>query len=77
MSRALIELAQPGIEAEASAKDNLQRTYDRFMSAADTEQKQHAGNDLIRAIFGEDAVAEDSIRWSPTARLGTPVGARR
>jgi hypothetical protein len=31
------------------------------MSEADPERKDEAGKDLIRAIFGKDAFAEDSI----------------
>jgi len=61
MSRALVVLAQRGVEAEAAARDNLNSTYRRFMSEADPERKGEAGKDLIRGIFGRDAVAEDSI----------------
>ncbi len=61
-SRALVELAQRGIEAEAEARNNLNTTYRRFMSEADPERKNEAGKDLIRAIFGTDALAGDSIR---------------
>jgi hypothetical protein len=61
MSRALVALAQRGVEAEAAARDNVKATYRRFMSEADPERKGEAGKDLIRAIFGKDAIAEDSI----------------
>jgi hypothetical protein len=61
MSRALVELAQRGVEAEAAARDNLNATYRRFMSEADPERKGEAGKDLIRAIFGKDSIAEGSI----------------
>jgi hypothetical protein len=61
MSRALVALAQRGVEAEAEARDNLKATYRRFMAEADPERKGEAGKDLIRAIFGKDAIAEDSI----------------
>src|SRR5690349_10312513 len=61
MSRALVELAQRGVEAEAAARESLNATYRRFMSEADPERKDKAGKDLIRAIFGKDAIAEDSI----------------
>ena len=59
MSRALVALAQHGVEAEAAARKNLNATYRRFMAEADTQRKGEAGNNLIRAIFGKDAVAED------------------
>ncbi len=61
MSRALVVLAQRGVEAEAAARNDLNATYRRFMSETDPERKGEAGKDLIRAIFGKDALAEDSI----------------
>jgi hypothetical protein len=60
-SRALVVLAQRGVEAEVAARDGLNATYRRFMSEADPERKGEAGKDLIRAVFGKDAIAEDSI----------------
>lgn len=59
MSRALIALAQRGVEAEAAARANLNATYRRFVNETDPESKNNAGNDLIRAVFGKDAIAED------------------
>lgn len=61
MSRALVVLAQRGVEAEAAARANLNATYRRFMAEADPERKGEAGKDLIRAVFGKDAIAEDPI----------------
>jgi metal-responsive CopG/Arc/MetJ family transcriptional regulator len=61
MSRALVVLAQRGVEAEAAARDQLHTTYRRFLSEVDPERKGEAGKDLIRAIFGKDSIAEDSI----------------
>jgi hypothetical protein len=61
MSRALVVLAERGVEAEAAARDRLNTTYRRFLAEADPGRKDEAGKDLIRAIFGEDALAEDSI----------------
>ena len=61
MSRALVELAQRGVEAERAARDSLNATYRRFMAEADPERKSEAGKDLIKAIFGKDALAEDPI----------------
>jgi hypothetical protein len=61
MSRALVTLAEKGVEAEAAARESLNGAYQRFMSAADAERKDEAGKDLIRAIFGRAAIAEDSI----------------
>jgi hypothetical protein len=61
MSRALVVLAQRGVDAEAAAGENLNATYRRFMAEADPERKGEAGKDLIRAVFGKDAIAEDPI----------------
>jgi len=61
MSRALVVLAQRGVEAEAAARANLNTTYRRFMAEADPERKNEAGKDLIRAVFGKDAIAEDPL----------------
>jgi hypothetical protein len=52
-------LAQRGVEAEAAARDSLNATYRRFMSETHPERKGEAGKDLIREIFGTDAIAED------------------
>jgi len=62
MSRALVTLAEKGVEAEAAARENLNGAYRRFMDEGDAQRKNEAGKDLIRAIFGSDAIAEDSIR---------------
>jgi hypothetical protein len=61
MSRALVVLAQRGVEAEAAARANLNTTYRRFMAEADPERKNEAGKDLIRAVFGKDAIAGDPL----------------
>jgi hypothetical protein len=61
MSRALVELAQRGVDADAAARASLNATYRRFLAEADRERKDEAGKDLIRAIFGKDAIAEDSL----------------
>jgi hypothetical protein len=39
----------------------LEATYRRLVSAADSDRNGKAGKDLIRGIFGKDAIAEDSI----------------
>src|ERR1035437_2343706 len=62
MSRALVELAQRGVDAEAAARAKLNASYRRFMSETDPNRTGEAGEDLIRAIFGEDSIAEGSIR---------------
>ncbi len=62
LSGALAALAQRGLEAEAATSEALDASYVRFMSTADHETKVAAGKDLIRAVFGKDAIAEDSVR---------------
>ena len=61
MSRALVTLAERGVEAEAASRENLNATYHRFMSEDDPKRKGEAGKDLIRAIFGKEALAKDSL----------------
>ena len=52
--------AQLAVEVErAASRANLGATYRRFMAEGDPERKNEAGKDLIRAIFGNDAIAED------------------
>ena len=61
ISRTLVVLAERGLEAEAEARANLDATYRRFLSESDPERKGEAGKDLIRAVFGKDAIAEDPL----------------
>ena len=61
MSRALVALAERGIQAELDAQANLQATYQRFMKEREPSRKEAAGQDLIRAIFGADAIAKDPV----------------
>ena len=62
MSRALVALAERGVRAEMEAKEQLKTSYNRFLAENDPARKNEAGKDLIRAIFGKDSIAEDSIR---------------
>lgn len=59
MSRALVVLAQKGVDAEKAALANLSTSYQRFMTEAVPERKMEAGKELMRAIFGKEAIAED------------------
>lgn len=61
MSRALVRLAERGVEAETEARENLNKAYRRFMSETDPKVKNEAGQDLVRAIFGTDAIAESPV----------------
>lgn len=61
MSRALVALAERGVRAEAEAKEQLKAAYRNFVEEAEPNRKNEAGRDLIRAIFGKDSIAEDSV----------------
>ena len=61
MSRALVTLAERGVEAEAAARATLTAAYEKFMAEGDPDRKSEAGEDLIRAIFGSAAIAEDPL----------------
>ena len=61
MSRALVTLAERGVEAEAAARARL-TAYENFMAERDPARKSEVGEDLIRAIFGRAAIAEDPLR---------------
>jgi hypothetical protein len=61
MSRALVSLAERGIQAERDATENLKATYKRFMNEQEPARKNEAGKDLVRAIFGKDAIAGDPV----------------
>jgi len=61
MSRALVDLAERGVRAESEAKQQPKAAYSNYVEAAEPERKNEAGRDLIRAIFGKNSIAEDSI----------------
>jgi hypothetical protein len=50
------------VNHSGSQEDNLKIAYQRFLKEREPEKKEAAGKDLIRAILGADAVADDSIR---------------
>jgi hypothetical protein len=62
MSRALVTLAERGVEAEATARAKLTAAYEQFMAEGDPARKSEVGEDLIRAIFGGAAIAKDPLR---------------
>jgi len=61
VSRALVALVERGVQAEADAREQLAPSHRRFLDESEPLRKSEAGRDLIRAIFGKDAVAEDSV----------------
>ena len=62
MSRALVTLAERGVEAEAAARARLNAAYEKFMAEGDPVKKSEFGENLIREIFGEAAIAKDPVR---------------
>jgi hypothetical protein len=62
MSKALVVLAERGVRAESEAKEQLKESYNRFLAESDPLRKNEAGKDLIRSVFGGDAIAEDPVR---------------
>ena len=61
MSRALVSLAERGVEAETAARENLKAAYERFLGEQEPGRKNEAGRELIKAVFGKDSLAEDSL----------------
>jgi len=61
ISRALVTLAERGVRAEQDEKKSLKASYQRFLEERDPTKKDEAGSDLIRSIFGDEAIAEDSV----------------
>jgi hypothetical protein len=59
MSRALVTLAQRGVEAEAAGRSRLTAAYEQFMAEGDPGKKSEVGEDLIRTIFGKASIAAD------------------
>ena len=56
----LVVLAERGVRAEADAKEQLKASYLRFIDEKEPALKNQASVDLIRSIFGTDAIAEVS-----------------
>ena len=48
-------------QAELDAEENLKSAYRRFLKEQEPSRKEETGKDLIRAIFGTDAIAKDPI----------------
>ena len=39
-------------------REDLDAVYRRFMTESDPDHREDAGKDLIRAVFGKDAIAQ-------------------
>ncbi len=62
MSRALVTLAEQGVEAETAGRARLAAAYEQFMSTEDVARKNEVGQELIQAIFEKGAIAEEPLR---------------
>jgi len=49
------------LQAQKDVKENLRETYRAFLKEKESSKKAEAGRELVRAIFGKDAIAEDSL----------------
>jgi hypothetical protein len=53
----------PGLLPRTAAeRARLAAAYEQFMSTEDLTRKSEVGQELIRAIFGKAAIAEDPLR---------------
>ena len=59
MGRAMVER---GIRAESEAKQQLEAAYRNFIVEAEPERKNEAWRAVIRAVFGKNSIAGDSVR---------------
>jgi hypothetical protein len=46
----------------AAARANLAATYEQFMAKQHPKKRSEVGRQLIQAVFGKDAIAEDPLR---------------
>ncbi len=44
-----------------ASREHLTATFRRFMDEQEPARKEEPGKDLIRSIFGKDAIAEDAL----------------
>jgi hypothetical protein len=56
-----VAIARRRVTAELDAERKLKGAYERFMELSDLPVKQEAGKELVRSIFGTEAVGEDLI----------------
>ena len=50
------------VEAGVATRAKLTTAYENFMAEQDPARRIEVGEDLIRAIFGKAAIAEDPLR---------------
>ena len=52
----------PSVSAEPAPNTQMKAASNRFISESDPSAKNKAGRDLIRSVFGNEAIAEDPSR---------------
>ena len=48
----------PRVRDEPEAKENLTIAYSKFLKESEPPEKEEAGRDMIRAIFGKASIVE-------------------
>lgn len=56
------KLAEQGVKAQAQALRNLRSAYRGYLAENEPARKNETGKTLIRAIFGEESIAEVFVR---------------
>jgi hypothetical protein len=63
LGQAILFLAQRGVDAQRAAEQGVRSAHERLLSeSSGSPEHTDARNDLIRAIFGPDAIATDKVR---------------
>lgn len=55
--KALLVLLKRGLSAQRAAEQDIENKYETFLRETDGDRAEKAGDDLIRAVFGADAIA--------------------
>jgi hypothetical protein len=61
INRALVALAERGVQAEAEAQRRFRSAYRGYLAENEPACKSEIGKTLVHTIFGKDAIAEDSV----------------
>ena len=61
ISRAMVSLAEESVNAHLARERRLVEAYDRLVKETDPQRINAAGDDLMNAIFGSGAFAEDPV----------------
>ena len=61
MSRALVSLAEQGVQARRDRRQQILSAYGRLVSEQNPQAIEQAGEDLMESIFGKNAFAKDPV----------------